>query len=566
MRKSLSALLFSILVSGGVSAQTATKDAADYTDGVFILNEDWYGHNNSTVNFITSSGEWIYRVIQKENPGLQLGGSACFGTIYGGRYYIISKQDKDSATDIQGAQITVCDARTMKVIKQIKEIDTGVTYVEGRGFLAVNDSKAYVGTNNGIYILDLVNLEIKGKIEGTENSHTDPYGRYYLEQTGSILRINEKVYALNQERGLMVIDPETDKLLSTTSGPDNGKLAYGSAVMSKDGSLWMSVSDKFGNGKAYDFLMKYNPATGDTTRVDIPEGMTAPSNSWYAWTPDGFCASTRNNVLYWNAGNGVRYTDNRIYKYDIDKNEVSLFIDFESEDLKIYASSMRMDPVNDILYLSVFKDQSIPTFMLRKYDNKGNKIAEYAMEENYWFPTIPVFPDNAMPVANSLEAVEKAGSEKFEISLDNVAEDADNMKAAMIKTITDITDRNVIGAEIINGNLVVTPLKDGSSTVILNVNSNGNSTAAEIAVNITGFNGIESTLAEMRSAYVSGGVMHIDNCSGFRFTVYGMSGNEVDSFTASSDNYTRSINVPDGLYIIRGTNGSSEATFKLNIR
>ena len=23
-----------------------------YTDGVFMLNEDWYGHNNSTLNFI----------------------------------------------------------------------------------------------------------------------------------------------------------------------------------------------------------------------------------------------------------------------------------------------------------------------------------------------------------------------------------------------------------------------------------------------------------------------------------------------------------------------------------
>ena len=560
MKKSLSALLFSVLFCAGAAAQT------NYTDGAFVVNEDWYGHNNSSVNFITSSGEWVYRVIQKENQGVQLGGSACFGTIYGGRFYIISKQDKDSATDIQGAQITVCDARTMKIIKQIKDIDADTSYVEGRGFAVINDEKAYVGTNNGIYVLDLVNLEIKGKIEGTENVHTDPYGRYFLGQTGTIMRVNEKVYAINQEKGLMVIDPETDKIISITDGPDNGTLGYGSAVMSKDGSLWMSVSDKFGNGKASDFIIRYNTTTGDTTRVNIPDGMTAPSNSWYAWTPDGFCASTRSNVLYWNAGNGVWYMDNRIYKYDIDKDEISLFIDFENEDLKIYASSMRVDPVTDNIYLSVFKDQSIPEFKLRKYDNEGNKIAEYEMEENYWFPTIPVFPDNAVPVANNTAPVAKTGSDKFEVNLDAIADDADNMSAAMIKTITDITDRNVIDAVINNGNLSVTPLKDGNSTVVINVNSNGNSTTAEVAISITGCNGIDNVSASMRSAYADSGILHINNCSGMRFIVYDITGNAVDKFTASSDNFAHTLDAPSGMYIIKGTNGKDNVSFKINVR
>ena len=28
-----------------------TAMAKDYTNGFFILNEDWFGHNSSTVNF-----------------------------------------------------------------------------------------------------------------------------------------------------------------------------------------------------------------------------------------------------------------------------------------------------------------------------------------------------------------------------------------------------------------------------------------------------------------------------------------------------------------------------------
>ena len=43
MKKSLSALLFSVLFCAGAAAQT------NYTDGAFVVNEDWYGHNNSSV-------------------------------------------------------------------------------------------------------------------------------------------------------------------------------------------------------------------------------------------------------------------------------------------------------------------------------------------------------------------------------------------------------------------------------------------------------------------------------------------------------------------------------------
>ena len=52
-----------------IRSSLRSETPVDYTKGVFIVNEDWYGHNNSTVNFITENGEWVYRVFQKENPG-----------------------------------------------------------------------------------------------------------------------------------------------------------------------------------------------------------------------------------------------------------------------------------------------------------------------------------------------------------------------------------------------------------------------------------------------------------------------------------------------------------------
>ena len=89
----------------------------DYSQGTFIVNEDWYGHQNSTVNFLTQDGEWHYRVFQTENPGHELGCTTQFGTIYGDKFYLVSKQERDPGAKITGSRFAVCDAKTMKVIK-----------------------------------------------------------------------------------------------------------------------------------------------------------------------------------------------------------------------------------------------------------------------------------------------------------------------------------------------------------------------------------------------------------------------------------------------------------------
>lgn len=560
MRKILSSLFFILSVSFSTFAQNV------YDNGVFVLNEGWFGHCNSTINFLDSNGQWIYDVIAKENPGIELGSTTSCGTIYGDRFYIITKQDKDGGAEEQGARITVCDARTMKVIKQIKDIDNNGSRADGRGFAAVSNEKAYIGTNMGVYIFDLVNLEIKGRIEGTENEHTDPYGKVYLGQCGSLLRVNEKVYALHQDKGLIVIDPNTDKVISTVSGPDNGELTYGSAVLSKDGNMWMSVSDRYGRGDVYGYIMRYTPSTGDTLRVNLPEGIKPPSNSWFAWTPDGLCASTKNNVIYWNTGELAWYSNNEICKYDIDRNEFSLFLDFKSEELKIYGSSMRVDPVTDNLYVTLYKDPGIPYFTMRKYDNTGTKLNEYELAEDYWFPSIQVFPDNDNPVANNPGTTNISDSKALTINLENIATDNDNMSSAMVKTITEITDNSVISATIAGGNLHVTPLKDGNSNIFININSNGKNTSAEIAVCVTGYNGIDEAPAELRSAYVKDGILYISNCEGTTFSMFDISGNAVDSFTASSSAYIHNINIPEGMYVISGMSAGKKIIFKLIVK
>ena len=78
MRKAIFSLL-------GFATLSAAASSPDYTKGVFIVNEDWYGHNNSTLNHLDPDNPdgdyWTYRVIQHENEGMELGATNQFGAI-----------------------------------------------------------------------------------------------------------------------------------------------------------------------------------------------------------------------------------------------------------------------------------------------------------------------------------------------------------------------------------------------------------------------------------------------------------------------------------------------------
>ncbi len=553
----------------------------DYTKGTFIVNEDWYGHQNSTINFLTDEGEWIYRVVQKENPGRQLGCTAQYGTIYGDRFYVMSKQEKDPGATVEGARLTVLDAKTMKILKQIPFIalnEQGQSIADGRGFLGVDEHKAYIGTSNGIYTYDIDKMEVGKPIVGTANGEDSPYGQLYMGQIGNMVRVNDRVFAVHQKNGLLVIDPTTDSVTNTIKLSDEwatGTLpgvsqtfnwGFGSVVLSKDGNLWCSVSEKSGNGVAARFMLKVNPVSLDTAIVHVPEGLYGPANSWYAWTPDGFCAGKQHNVLYWNGGNGSWFSNKAIYKYDIDKNEFSKFLDFEGEPWKIYGCSFRVDPVTDESLVSLYKEFNIPTYIVRRYDNTGKMLQEYSMIENYWFPSLPVYPDNAGPVVTNPDAVSRDNLDAFEIPLAALATDADNMEAAIVKTIKSVSDEAVLTAEMKGGNLLITPKQNGSSEIAVKVNSNGKLAEALVSVVISHVNAVDMTEAVVRSAYAVGHDLHINHCEGYRFAVYSLSGVMVDEFDVDNQTAVHRLNAGPGTYILQGTGKGEKMTFKIVVQ
>ena len=436
----------------------------DYTQGVFMVNEDWFGHRNSTTNYLTRDGKFVY------NNTTEIGATACFGAAWGNRYYIIAKQAKDGGAKVEGGRITICDANTMHIIKQIKDIDGK----DGRSFCGVDEHKAYVSTSEGIYTLNLDELTV-----GTAVKNADG-GDAKLKECGNMVRLGDYVYATEYGKSLRIIDCNTDRIVATISSAK----VY-SITMSKDGQLWVST-DKG--------ISRVNTESRQLEEIALPSGIGVPAKDIYAWKSDGLCASLQNNVIYWTASG---WNPTTIFKYDIDNNEFAKVVDLTSDANKwmMYsASNLRVDPVTDNLYVSLFKAYESQDYAVRIYDNKGTQLNEYELtQKNFWFPGMFVFPDVEDPIAGKIDAVTVEENKEVKVDLAKVCSDADNFQAAIVKTVNSVADNNVATAIVKNGKLVVTGVKAGNTTVELNFCSNGISTTATVNVTVTQATGITGT-------------------------------------------------------------------------
>ena len=437
----------------------------DYTQGVFMVNEDWFGHRNSTTNYLTRDGKFVY------NNTTEIGATACFGAAWGNRYYIIAKQAKDNGSKVEGGRITICDANTMRIIKQIKDINGNE---DGRSFCGVDEHKAYVSTSRGIYTLNLDELTIGAAVKNADGGDAN------LGLCGNMVRLGDYVYATEYGKSLRIIDCNTDRIVATISSAK----VY-SITMSKDGQLWVST-DKG--------ISRVNTESRQLETISLPEGINVPANSYGAWCPDGLCASMQNNVIYWTS---VTWNILKVFKYDINNNEFAKVVDLtnDADKWKMYsASNLRVDPVTDNLYVSLFKDWESQDYAVRIYDNKGTQLNEYELtQKNYWFPGMFVFPDVEDPIAGNIDAVTVEENKDVVVDLAKICSDADNFQAAIVKSVKSVADNNVATATVKDGKLVVTGVKAGNTTVELNFCSNGISTTATVNVKVTQATGITGT-------------------------------------------------------------------------
>ena len=455
---------------------------ASYTDGVFFINEDWYPTYPGSVNYLYPDGHWDYNVYRTVNPGKTLGVTTQYATIYGDKMYLINKQ----------GSAVVADAFTMKYSTYIASSSFNG---DGRSFLGVNENTGYLATSNGIHVLNLngSNPETLSVINGTQGDANNVYAK----QVGTMIRVGDRVFAVQQGAGLHVINALTNKVETTLTGYN-----YATITQSKDGYLWsgttLQATGELETDLPRNIMVKIDPWTLETKEILLPEGYTGPPATWGAWQADPISASRTENVLYWKTGN------KKILRYDIDTNTIETVLDvtnhndtrYDGKSWSIYGTGFGIHPQTDELYvmISLYHITS-PSGDRNKWKaikvdpkNPGEENwKEYPLKDHYWFTALPVFPDNHTPViSNNLGplTLEKDTS----IYLRDKITDADNMDAAIIKSVILKENEELITAQVWRDSLIVTPLKevtvDTETTFTLKANSNGKVVTKEITVTV----------------------------------------------------------------------------------
>ncbi|WP_346700248.1 DUF5074 domain-containing protein [Barnesiella sp. An22] len=464
--------------TGAVAVEPYEQAPVDYTQGLFLVNEDWYGWDNGTVNFLTSDGRWVYRAFRRENPGETLGVTTQYGAIYGGRFFFVSKQASSTADASTGGRLAVADALTLKRVAAFDEIGG-----DGRAFVGVDEHTAYIGTSSGITRFDLESMSLGEEIAGTGGE-----GGLYAGQIGAMVRAGGYVFAAKQAVGVLVIDATTHTLHTTIDLPTISTLTLG-----RDGGVWAADATS---------LVRIDVATLETRSRLLPDDCRV-SSTWGAWNAGSLCAAYRNNFLYFANEKG-----NQIARYHIPTDELDAdFFTLPDQD-KAYVqqfqgAGLRVDPRNDRLIVTATQSGYLSHYMnnwVHVVDGlSGELLGTVELEPYYWFPALPVFPDNEAPVIALPDRL-SIGREPVKISLLEAVTDADNLSASIVSAV-EVEDSSVATARISGYDLTVSGVSIGDTRLTLTVNSNGKKATRTVDVQVTEASGIDEAMCTAVEAW-----------------------------------------------------------------
>lgn len=524
-----------------LEAATATVTLPEnFADGFFIVNEGWFGHDNGSINWIAGDGVAYYNVDKKTNNGVNvLGNTSQYGIVYGDNMYVMSKQ---------APSLVVMDARTLEVRKSFDEIGG-----DGRAVLGVDENKVYVGTANGIFVLDTSTFSLST----TAIAGTDGTG-----QTGMMARVGKYVFATKQGVGVLVIDPETDTVVETIENTDVCGL-----TVTKDGTVWAGAE---GN------LMRIDPVTLGTETLALPNSIVSP---WGTWMPDKLCAAVDENALFYAYGTGFwTNSETSIGKLLIDEEgQISTDPDFNfvmpaaNDDSKHQLSygGIGVDPHTGKLVVLTTQSGYGANYsynwvhMVNTLTGAVEKTVVMKNddgEDYYWFPAMPVFPDVAMPeiVLGDITVTED-GSMKF--GMDEIVKDVDN-RVAYIEVSSD--DSDLFSVDCDGLGFEITPVGNGIGSITVTTNSNGHVVEKTVTVDVS-LSSVSANMVDAIKVYptIVDDVLTISGLDDDAVvTVYGLSGTVVAE--QAECNGTLDISsLVQGSYIVKVKSGEIEKIEKI---
>ena len=601
---------YSLIASVLVASSSLQSEAQDYTNGVYVLNEDWYGHNNSSLNFWNPETELIdYYIMQMANNyEYSLGCTSQYGQLYGDFIVITAKQDKDPGEpgDMMSGRIAILHKNTLKPVGDevhplISVNENDKSDADGRGVCFVDNKKFYVGTSNGIYVFkwneqgEIFTWDSEKIIPGTDNplitgnevSNADGQGPLYKNQIGMMLRTQDYVFAIKQDLGVLVIDPETDEILKIIEG------CFSTMVQSKDGNVWVGVNYQeegcednlkypYGwNGDAWNGtqLMCIDQYTLETKKVRIDTG--GVPQSWYAWTAGTLTASNTENVLYFvytdpSLGQINWFRNCVLYRFNIDAvdwDNIDLsnpgeayaegaceeIYDSSFDGLYFYGGAIQCNPKDGNIYASLYVGENIATqdWIYAIINSEGEMIQYQEPIKRYWYPAMFIFPDNETPIVEDIEDVTIEDENPVEITLADKVTDDDSNNAAIIKSISNVENSSIVKADIVRGNLVLTPLNKGNTIVEIAFNSNGKIVTKSVAVSVTAeISSIQMNTHEKANVFaVSGNIMITGIDTPQQVEIFNAQGSLVKSIIVNNGEQITGL-AKGNLYIVKISNQS----------
>lgn len=447
----------------------------DYTKGMFWLNEEWFGHCSGSINFVGDDYAFTGKVYERENPFQAFGATSQFATVYADRLVVMSKQARDGGdlrgTEAGGGRVVIADAKTLKKIAAFDEIGG-----DGRAACGVGSDKFYLTHASGVrvcraqgdtYVLDAADIAGIGG------------GSAYSNQMGDIIAAGKYAFAVQQGKGLHVIDTTTDTYVKTIEE----STAQG-VVLAADGNVWMMATKK---------LYCINPQTAEVVKeVAINQSVAC---QWGSWRHTNFLAAKKKNVLYWMDGGSWSGSGN-IYAWDMEGDVPSepLFSLGKREGMngstQSQYGSIGYDDVNDRLMLATTHGSS-SNYRYNWYyfvdGTTGKELKNFALTPYYWFPAMPVNPDRA-EVITDLEKVDLDNYDEPKIvDLTGRFTDADDVDSEIALSVVAANDTQLedIADVVIEGKqLTITPKTFGDATLRLRSVSRGHVAYHDIAVKI----------------------------------------------------------------------------------
>lgn len=468
---------------------------AQYSNSTFLLTEGQYGSSSGGLYWLNPENQTFGSCVSDEINSTGYGETPIFASFFGDELFVVSKQQGSYG----GGVLTIADAYSFKNIYTFTTMsDDGHNY-DGRTFCGLTETKGYMGTSNGIFVVDLENYEVVKLIEGTDcgygvgESINGGYYQYdvYYHQIGTMVRVGNYVFVSQQNKGVLVIDIEIDEIIYTISAEEFGG-SFGDLVMSKDGMLWTTAC------ATENYSYEHTPEQNVLIMIDPNECVATEkptenkvSVAWSTWRTPMMQACEHSNKILWK---DVCYFDWMMYEqvgkpqilyYDIDNDEEGVFVDVSTIDpnYTIY-SGFSVDPETDNVYVPVSSNAGYGPWFLLIFSPEGELIGEpISIPIGDWsdYPAMVLFTDDYAPEFNLQNKYELSLQEKFVLNLADVVTDKDSPDAGIIVEVIQIDDPELATVEITGDKTLEFWMREyGCTTVTLRATSNGKSVETSV--------------------------------------------------------------------------------------